>query len=182
MKTYKLFTFVAGERRLSKYPDAEAKGIVEAEKIANELLETYIHEAPCDTFVACVEDEWDLHCNNYLCWQEDYYGERYWKMMENGYWCPIGMRLLTEYEREELDLLREEKEIHIWDLDEEQLKKLRSEICVGSCYGSDYENSFDIDTEEIYNISEGYLSFIGFYGYEDTQEEFAEYCMDVAAV
>lgn len=122
MKTYKLFTFVAGERMLSKYPDAEAKGIVEAEKIANELLETYIHEAPCDTFVACVEDEWDLHCNNYLCWQEDYFGERYWKMMENGYWCPIGMRLLTEYEREELDLLREEKEIHIWDLDEEQLK------------------------------------------------------------
>ena len=102
--------------------------------------------------------------------------------MEMGYWGPIGMRLLTEYEREELDLLRKEKEIHIWDLDEEQLKKLRSEICVGSCYGSDYENSFDIDTEEVYNISEGYLSFIGFYGYEDTQEEFAEYCMDVAAV
>lgn len=75
-----------------------------------------------------------------------------------------------------------EKEIHIWDLDEEQLKKLRSEICVGSCYSSDYENSFDIDTEEIYSISEGYLSFIRFYGYEDTQEEFTEYCMNVAAV
>ena len=75
-----------------------------------------------------------------------------------------------------------EKEIHIWDLDEEQLKKLRSEICVGSCYGSDYENSFGIDTEEIYSISEGYLSFIRFYGYEDTQEYFTEYCMNVAAV
>lgn len=89
------------------------------------------------------------------------------------------MRLLTEYEREELDLLREEKEIHIWDLDEEQLKKLRSEICVGSCYGSDYENSFEIGTDEVYNYSEGYLSFIEECGCEDTPEEFATYCMSV---
>lgn len=179
MKTYKLFTFVAGERMLSKYPDAEAKGIVEAEKIANELLETYIHEAPCDTFVACVEDEWDLHCNNYLCWQQDYYGERYWMMMEYGYYCPIGLRLLTDVEQEEIDLLREEKEMHIWELNEEQLKKLRSEICVGSCYGSDYENSFGIDPDEVYEYSEGYLMYLDESGYEDTQEEFAQYCMGV---
>ena len=100
-------------------------------------------------------------------------------MMEMGYWGPIGMRLLTEYEREELDLLREEKEIHIWDLDREQLKKLRSEICVGSCYLSDYANSFEIDPNEVCSYSDGYLSFIEEVGYEDTQEEFAEYCMDI---
>lgn len=178
MKTYKLFAIVAGERN-SKNADAEARGIVEAEKKANELLEQYIHEYPCDTYIACVEDEFKMQYDDYLCWQEDCYGERYWKMMENGYWCPLGMRLLTEYEREELDLLREEKEIHIWDLDEEQLKKLRSEICVGSCYGSDYKNSFEIDSNEVYNYSEGYLSFIEECGYEDTPEEFAEYCMSV---
>ena len=181
MKTYKLIAIVAGERN-SKYADAEARGIVEAEKKADELLEKYIHDYPSDTYIVCVEDESEMWFDDYLCWQKDCYGEKYWMKMVNGHYCPIGFRLLTDDEKEELDELREEKEIHIWDLDEEQLKKLRSEICVGSCYGSDYENSFDIDTEEVYNISEGYLSFIGFYGYEDTQEEFAEYCMDVAAV
>ena len=181
MKTYKLIAIVAGERN-SKYADAEARGIVEAEKKADELLEKYIHDYPSETYIVCVEDEFEMWFDDYLCWQKDCYGEKYWMKMENGNYCPIGLRLLTEYEKEELDELRKEKEIHIWDLDKEQLKKLRSEICVGSCYGSDYENSFDIDTEEIYNISEGYLSFIGFYGYEDTDEKFAEYCMDVAAV
>ena len=181
MKTYKLIAIVAGERN-SKYADAEARGIVEAEKKADELLEKYIHDYPSDTYIVCVEDESEMWFDDYLCWQKDCYGEKYWMKMVNGHYCPIGFRLLTDDEKDELDELREEKEIHIWDLDEEQLKKLRSEICVGSCYGSDYENSFDIDTEEVYNISEGYLSFIGFYGYEDTQEEFAEYCMDVAAV
>ena len=181
MKTYKLFTFVAGERLLSKHPDAEARGIVEAEKLANELLEAYIHEYPCDTYVACVEDEWDLHCNNYLCWQEDFYGERYWKMMKNGHWCPVGMRLLTDDEKEELDLLREEKEIHIWDLNEEQLKQLRSEICVGSIFLASYANSFEIDSKEVSNYADGYQEFIEECGYEDTPEEFANYCMGIEA-
>ena len=152
MKTYKLIAIVAGGR-ISKYEDAEARGIVEAEKKADELLEAYIHEYPCDTYIVCVEDESEMYYNDYLCWQEDYYGDRYWKKMQNGYWCPIGLRLLTETEKEELDLLREEKDLHIWDLDEEQLKKLRSEISVGSVYLSDYNNSFEIDPNEVYNYS-----------------------------
>ena len=180
MKTYKLFSVVAGER-ISKYPDAEVRGIVEAEKKADELLEKYIHDYPSETYIICVEDDSDIWFEDYLCWQKDCYGEKYWMKMVNGHYCPIGLRLLTDDEKEELDELREEKEIHIWDLDREQLMQLRSEICVGSCYGSDYENSFDIDTEEIYSISEGYLSFIEEHGYEDTQEEFAEYCMDTVA-
>lgn len=181
MKTYKLFAIVAGERN-SKDADAEARGIVEAEKKANELLEQYIHEYPCDTYIACVEDEFKMQYDDYLCWQEDCYGERYWKKMKNGYWMPIGLRLLTETEEEELDLLREEKEIHIWDLDEEQLKKLRSEISVGSIYLSDYNNSFDIDPNEVYNYSEGYLEEVDEYYGNDTPEHFAEYCMGVEVV
>ena len=180
MKTYKLFSVVAGER-ISKYPDAEVRGIVEAEKKADELLEKYIHDYPRDTYIICVEDESEMWFDDYLCWQKDCYGEKYWMKMKNGDYCPIGLRLLTEYEKEELDELREEKEIHIWDLDEEQLKKLRSEICVGSCYGSDYKNSFEIDTDEVYNYSEDYLSFIEECGYEDTPKEFAEYCMGIEA-
>ena len=181
MKTYKLIAIVAGGR-ISKHADAEARGIVEAENKANELLEAYIHEYPCDTYIVCVEDESEMYYNDYLCWQEDYYGDRYWKKMQNGYWCPIGLRLLTEAEKEELDLLREEKDLHIWDLDEEQLKKLRSEICVGSVYLSDYNNSFEIDPNEVYNYSESYLEEVDEYYGNDTPEHFAEYCMGVEVV
>lgn len=181
MKTYKLIAIVAGERN-SKYADAEARGIVEAEKKADELLEKYIHDYPSETYIVCVEDESEMYYNDYLCWQQDYYGDRYWKKMKNGYWCPIGLRLLTETEKEELDLLREEKDLHIWDLDEEQLKKLRSEICVGSAYLSDYNNSFEIDPNEVYNYSEGYLEEVDEYYGNDTPEHFAEYCMGVEVV
>lgn len=180
MKTYKLIAIVAGERN-SKYADAEARGIVEAEKKADELLEKYIHDYPSETYIVCVEDEFEMWFDDYLCWQKDYYGDKYWMKMVNGHCCPICLRLLTDDEKEELDELREEKEIHIWDLDEEQLKKLRSEICVGSLYFSDYENSFEIDSDEVYNYSEGYLSFLEECGYEDTPEEFAVYCMSVEA-
>ena len=178
MKTYKLIAIVAGERN-SKYADAEARGIVEAEKKADELLEKYIHDYPSETYIVCVEDEFEMWFDDYLCWQKDCYGEKYWMKMVNGHCCPICLRLLTDDEKEELDELREEKEIHIWDLDREQLMQLRSEICVGSCYVSDYANSFEIDPNEVCNYSEGYLSFIEEVGYEDTQEEFAEYCMGV---
>lgn len=178
MKTYKLIAIVAGERN-SKYADAEARGIVEAEKKADELLEKYIHDYPSETYIVCVEDEFDMWFDDYLCWQKDCYGEKYWMKMVNGHCCPICLRLLTDDEKEELDELREEKEIHICDLDREQLKKLRSEICVGSCYLSDYANSFEIDQNEVCSYSDGYLSFIEEVGYEDTQEEFAEYCMDI---
>lgn len=180
MKTYKLIAIVAGERILTKN-DIEARGIVEAEKKADELLEKYIHDYPSETYIICVEDESDMWFEDYLCWQKDCYGEKYWMKMVNGHYCPIGLRLLTDDEKEELDELREEKEIHIWDLDREQLMQLRSEICVGSCYVSDYANSFEIDSHEVCSYSEGYLSFIEEHGYEDTQEEFAEYCMDIVA-
>ena len=180
MKTYKLIAIVAGERN-SKYADAEARGIVEAEKKADELLEKYIHDYPSETYIICVEDDSDIWFEDYLCWQKDCYGEKYWMKMVNGHYCPIGLRLLTDDEKEELDELREEKEIHIWDLDREQLMQLRSEICVGSYYVSDYANSFEIDSHEVCSYSEGYLSFIEECGYEDTQEEFAEYCMGIEA-
>lgn len=180
MKTYKLIAIVAGERILTKN-DIEARGIVEAEKKADELLEKYIHDYPSETYIVCVEDESDMWFEDYLCWQKDCYGDKYWMKMVNGHYCPIGLRLLTDDEKEELDELREEKEIHIWDLDREQLMQLRSEICVGSCYVSDYANSFEIDSHEVCSYSEGYLSFIEECGYEDTQEEFAEYCMGIEA-
>ena len=73
MKTYKLIAIVAGERVLTKN-DIEARGIVEAEKKADELLEKYIHDYPSDTYIVCVEDESEMWFDDYLCWQKDCYG------------------------------------------------------------------------------------------------------------
>ena len=179
MKTYKLFVIASGSR-ISKSADATAKGIVEAEKKADELLEQYINDYPSDTYVACVEDELDMNCIDYLCWQQDCYGERYWMMMEYGYYCPIGLRSLTDVEEEYIDLLRDEKEKHITDLDEEQLKKLRSEIIVGSSYYADYRNSFEIDEKEVCNYADGYESYISNEELEDTPKEFADFILCMA--
>ena len=51
MKTYKLFVIASGSR-VSKSADAIVKGIVEAEKKADELLDQYINDYPSDTYIA----------------------------------------------------------------------------------------------------------------------------------
>lgn len=112
MKTYKLITIAAGKRN-PKYADVEAKGIVEAERKAGELLEKCISDYPIDTYIICVEDISEIFYTQYLCYQRDCHGEKYWKKMENDFWgFPIGLRPLTEDENKELDILREEKEFH----------------------------------------------------------------------
>lgn len=180
MKTYKLIVIADGGR-VSKRPDAKVRGFVEAEKKADQLLEEYIHDYPSfETYVVCVEDESEMYWDDYLCFVQNVYGERFWMKMKNGSYCPIGLRPLSETEQEELDLLREEKEIHITDLDEEQLKKLRSEICVGSSYYADYRNSFEIDEHEVCDYAEGYESYISDEELEDTPQEFADYILCMA--
>lgn len=180
MKTYKLIVIADGGR-VSKYPDAKARGFVEAEKKADELLEKYIHDYyGADTYVVCVEDESEMWWDDYLCYVQDRYRERFWVKMKQGPFGPMYLRSLNETEQEELDLLREEKEIHITDLDEEQLKKLRSEICVGSSYYSDYCNSFEIDEKEVCQYADGYDNYISEEGLEDTPQEFADYILCVA--
>lgn len=179
MKTYKLIVIVDGER-VSKYPEAKVKGFVEAEKKANELLEKYINEYPSDTYVVCVEDESEMYWNDYLCYVQDRYGERFWMKMKQEYYCNIGLRQLTETEQEELDLMRDEKEVHIWDLDEEQLKSLRGQIYLGSCFLSDYQNSFGVDEYEVSKYSESYEDYISDGELEDTPQEFADYIMYAA--
>lgn len=179
MKTFKLIV-IAGGGRVSHKPDTEVKGFIEAEKKAKELLDQYINDYPYDTYVACVEDESEMNYTNYLCMVQDCDGEKFWNMMEYGYYCPIGLRPLTDVEEEYIDLLRDEKEIHIIDLDEEQLKKLHSEISVGSSYYADYRNSFDIDEKEVCNYADGYESYISNEGLEDTPQEFADYILCMA--
>lgn len=92
-----------------------------------------------------------------------------------GTYCPLHDRLLKDYEEDELEEWRKEKNISLSDLANEQLQQLRSEIVVGSMYLSDYENSFHINENEVYNISESYDIWCEENGVEDNAENFAEY-------
>ena len=69
----------------------------------------------------------------------------------------------------------------ISDLSFDELKILRSEISAGSCYLSDYENSFGVDRNVVSSICDGYLEWLcECFGEEladenDTPENFAHY-------
>ena len=73
--------------------------------------------------------------------------------------------------------------IHVWNLDEDQLEQLGSEIVFNSLYISDCCNSFDIWPEEVYSYMEGFVESLPEDGWEEmcTPENFAEYCMGVEA-
>lgn len=92
-----------------------------------------------------------------------------------GTYCPLHYRLLEDYEEDELEEWRKEKDIDLSDLTNEQLQQLRSEIVVGSMYLSDYENSFHINENEVYDISESYDIWCEENDIEDNAENFAEY-------
>lgn len=77
-------------------------------------------------------------------------------------------------------MLRNEKEIHVWDLSEDDLKKLRGEIYIGSIYLSDYENSFYIDENEVFDYSQSYEEWLDNEHVEDSPEEFSYYIREVA--
>ena len=72
----------------------------------------------------------------------------------------------------------------IGDLTFEELKTLRSEISVGSCYLADYDNSFGVDRNVVSSICDGYLEWLDeCFGEEladenDTPENFAHYIAD----
>ena len=83
--------------------------------------------------------------------------------------------MIEDYEEDELEEWRKEKSISLSDLTNEQLQQLRSEIVVGSMYLSDYENSFNINENEVYDISESYDIWCEENGVEDNAENFADY-------
>lgn len=66
----------------------------------------------------------------------------------------------------------------------EELKKLRRQICGGSMYISDYNNTLGVFNETAYDYYEGFWEYLcEEYGdsaeEHDTQEEFAEYCYGI---
>ena len=180
MKKYKLIIpDITGER------DNIVKGFVAAEKRAKELLEEYVGNYP-DCCVMCLEEDEPMYMNDFLIFCQDCYGERYWKMAVMGKIMVLHTRLLEAREEEILEELRNEVERHVSDLTEDELKKLRSEVCVGSVFLSDYANSFDIDEEEVCNVCDGYDEYLSMdedgntlpesEWLKDTPEEFVIYC------
>ena len=69
---------------------------------------------------------------------------------------------------------------YVRELTDEQLKELRGEICIGSMYYSDYNNSFFIDRSELIGYCESYEEWLEEKGIEDSPEEFSYYMREVA--
>lgn len=66
---------------------------------------------------------------------------------------------------------------NIYELSKEDVKKLRSEIILGSYYTSDYENSFGIDARMLSSIMDGWEEELSDPDtpYEDTAEDLYDY-------
>lgn len=62
------------------------------------------------------------------------------------------------------------------DLTHEDYAKLRGEFRHGSCYLSEYRNSFGVDVKDVYAASEGFGMETGWDDGQDTPENFADYC------
>lgn len=71
------------------------------------------------------------------------------------------------------------------DCDDDDLRKIFHEISHGSMYKSDYNNSLNVDPDQVYDADDGYTEEL----YEDygddwtdhlTEESFVEYCKNCA--
>lgn len=182
MKKYRLIVHdITGEN------DNIVKGFAAAEERAKALLDEYKHDYP-DCYVACFEEDEAMYVDDFMVFCRDCYGDEYWMMMVMGSWTPLHTRLLESYEEDELEELRNEVEKHISDLNETELKTLRSEICVGSIFLKDYVNSFDIDELEVSNVCDCYEEYLCHdedgnslpekEWKQDTQDEFSNFCIN----
>lgn len=62
---------------------------------------------------------------------------------------------ILEREKEEIKNVKS-----VYELNRDELERLRGEICLGSMYYSDYENSFGIDDHQVCTFFDGYLDFL----------------------
>jgi hypothetical protein len=172
MRKFKLYVMTSGER--GKKPII-ANGFVEAEQKAKELYEQVYPDYPCDdTYIECVEDEFDLNFDH-LIMQKDCFGDIYWRKIICKGWMPLYVDLLSELDQYEIDEWRNEEERHISDLSEDELKTLRGQVSIGSMYTSDYNNSFFIDEDEVMDVCEHYDDWLEEEQCDDTPENFAHY-------
>ena len=160
------------------------EGFKNAEKKANEMLLSLMNKgySSADTYVALSEHERDveyLDADVYIL-KADCLGDITWFRLVWGTYCYLCDRLINDEEKAEMCEWREGKELHVWDLSFQDLKNLREEIRVGSCYLSDYENSFNIDTNEVSNYAESYEMYLEEENLQDTPQNFADYIINNA--
>lgn len=160
----------------------EIDGFVKAEKKAIMLYKKLIeNDVPnIETYVCLCENLRDAMYLDSDCYiiRQDTCGNMAWYKRIYGTYCCLCERLTTKEEDAELEEWRNEVELHIYDLPDEKLKKLRREICVGSCYIDDYDNSFNINTQEVYDYADKYEKYIEEFELEDTPQNFAKYIME----
>lgn len=155
----------------------EIIGFNEAEKRAKELYEEYEDDAD-----AYYNDEFYVTCTEY-----DLYGvaEPYILRREydsnNFRWfkktCIGILRDLYNFEKKDLEDWCTERAYTLEELNEEQLKQLRKEINLGSMYLDDYNNSFNVDTNYLFDVAEAYERYCKEEALEDTLEAFANYVL-----
>lgn len=68
----------------------------------------------------------------------------------------------------------------IHDLTDEQLQELRGEVCIGSYFSADYNNSFFLDRSELSCYCDSYDEWLEEKGIDDSPEEFSYYMREVA--
>lgn len=68
---------------------------------------------------------------------------------------------------------KELSDIHLYELSEAEVKKLQSEIVMGSYYLTDYANSLGVSATEVSTYAEGYLEV------EDEYDSFYDYIQSV---
>ena len=73
-----------------------------------------------------------------------------------------------------LDAVRKElNDIHLFELSEEDVNKLRSQIVMGSLFVADYNNTFGVNPREVCDYADGYLEV------EDEYDSFYDYIQSV---
>ena len=67
------------------------------------------------------------------------------------------------------DIRKELREVHLDELSEREVAKLEKQIVKGSVFMSDYENTFGVKPEEVFNYADGYLEA------KENPEEYGDY-------
>ena len=187
MKKFILYKVYAGE--CDKKP-IKVRSFAEAEVRAKELLADLLPNYPDyrDTYIECWEDDGEFNgrlgmtfniLGDRLIMAQDCFGDIYWRMMiYNGGAMPSYSKLLTDDQKELLEEWRNEEEVDIADLSEQELIELRGQICVGSIYLSDYKNEFGVDENQVCEACECYDNWLYETDEKDNGETFAYYIMN----
>lgn len=65
--------------------------------------------------------------------------------------------------------------VEISDLSRDEAKELRGQICVGSIYLTDYDNTLGLTNDEVCQLSDSYLEWLEAEKLEDNAENFANF-------